>query len=217
MIVDLHLRGGLVIVVGAGAEGLKKINSLLTQDCRILVMAQEANPQVLKYAAAKKIRFKKTRLDDAKILDRYRPYLVMATTDDRALNRRLVRQARKMGCMAYASDDPDASDFAHPSVINIADAVQVAVSTGGRSPAMAQKIRMRAQKVFEEIVTPEDIGAIKLQDEARREAKKSIRTQKARKLYLYRVINDPEIKQLIKEGKASSAKRRAMRILKESK
>ena len=41
MIVDLHLKGNLVIVVGAGNEGLKKINSLLTQNCKILVLSEK--------------------------------------------------------------------------------------------------------------------------------------------------------------------------------
>ena len=59
----------------------------------------------------------------------------MATTNDRALNRKIVEKARKMKSYAYASDDPEVSDFAHPSVINVADTVQIAISTGGSSPA----------------------------------------------------------------------------------
>ena len=54
MIVDLHLKGNLVIVVGVGAEGLKKINSLLTQDCKILVISETTNPQIKKYVEKKK-------------------------------------------------------------------------------------------------------------------------------------------------------------------
>ena len=45
----------------------------------------------------------------------------MATTTDKALNRKIVEKARKMKSYAYASDDPEISDFSHPSVINIAD------------------------------------------------------------------------------------------------
>ena len=63
----------------------------------------------------------------------------MATTNDKGLNRKIVQKARKMKSYAYASDDPEISDFAHPSVINIADTLQVAISTGGSSPAMQER------------------------------------------------------------------------------
>ena len=125
LIVDLHLKGNLVIVVGSGNEGMKKVSSLLTQDCEILVISSNSNPQITKYVKQKKIKFKKIKLNDASFLSEYKPYLVMATTTDKALNRKIVEKARKMKSYAYASDDPEISDFSHPSVINIADTVQV--------------------------------------------------------------------------------------------
>ena len=74
----------------------------------------------------------------------------MATTTDRTLNRKIVEKARKMKSYAYASDDPEISDFSHPSVINIADTVQVGISTGGSSPAMARKIKTKSRIFLEE-------------------------------------------------------------------
>ncbi|MCH8973428.1 MAG: bifunctional precorrin-2 dehydrogenase/sirohydrochlorin ferrochelatase, partial [Thaumarchaeota archaeon] len=59
MIVDLDLKGGLVIVVGGGGEALKKINSLLTQDCKILVLSDKLNMQIQKFVSKNKIEFKK--------------------------------------------------------------------------------------------------------------------------------------------------------------
>ena len=130
LIVDLYLKGGLAVVVGAGAEGLKKINSLLTQECEILLVSRESNPKVEKYLKDGAIKFLQADLQDAKFLLEYNPILVMATTDDHALNRMIVNEARKIpGCMAYASDDPESSDFSHPSVINIKDTVQITIST----------------------------------------------------------------------------------------
>jgi len=140
LIVDLHLKGNLVIVVGSGNEGVKKVSSLLTQDCEILVISNKSNSQIERYAKQGKIRFKKIKLKDAIFLSKYKPYLVMATTFDRTLNRKIVEKARRMKSYAYASDDPEISDFAHPSVINIADTVQIAISTGGSSYVMVRKI-----------------------------------------------------------------------------
>lgn len=213
LIVDLNLKGNLVIVVGGGQEGLKKINSLLTQDCKILLFSDETNKQIDDYVKQKKIVFKKMKLKNANFLTKYKPILVMATTDDKALNREIVEKAKKMRCYAYAADDPAVSDFSHPSVINIEDTVQIAVSTGGRSPAMARKIRMRAEQVFKKIITREDIHQIKLQEFARSSAKTKLATPLERKKFLYGVINDNQVKQLIKEGNFKKAQKRVMEML----
>jgi len=215
MIVDLDLKGGLVIVVGGGAEALKKINALLTQNCEILVLSDKVNTQIKNFVSKKKIEYKKIKLNNANVLSNYKPFLVMATTDDRKLNRKIVDYAKKMGCMAYASDDPDISDFAHPSVINIEDTVQIAISTGGRSPAMARKIKLQAEKVFKKIVNKDDIYQIKLQGIARKVAKSKISTPKERKKFLYTILNDKCIKQLIKDDEPKKAQKRAVLMLEE--
>lgn len=213
MIVDFNLKGNLVIVVGGGAEGMKKVNSLLTQDCKILVISDKVNTQLANYIKQKKIDFKKTKLKDGNFLSKYKPFLVMAVTDDRELNRKIIQKAKKMKCFVYASDDPEVSDFAHPSVINIEDTVQIAISTGGRSPAMARKLKLQAEKIFKKIIKKEDIYQIKLQQIARDAAKKIIPTQLERKKFLYSVLNDKAIKQLIKDNKLKKAQQRAMLML----
>jgi precorrin-2 dehydrogenase/sirohydrochlorin ferrochelatase len=215
LIVDLHLKGNLVIVVGGGNEALKKVESLLTQDCKILVISDKVNFKIKNFADIKKIQLKKMKLENVNFLSKYSPYLVMASTDSKSLNRKIIEKAKKMHCLAYASDDPDVSDFSHPSVINIEDTIQVAVSTGGKSPIMAKKLKSQAEKIFKKIVKKEDIFQIKLQEIARNEAKKKISTQKERKKFLYTVINDKDIKQLIKENNLKKAQKRAMVILKD--
>jgi len=204
-----------VIVIGSGNEGMKKVNSLFTQDCKILVISNKSNSQIEKYVKQGKIQFKKTKLNDATFLSKYKPYLVMATTSDITLNRKIVEKARRMKSYAYASDDPEVSDFAHPSVINIADTVQVAVSTGGSSPAMARKIRLKMESFLKKNISSEDIYQIKLQKFARFEAKKVISTQLDRKKFLYSVMNDKRVKELLKEGKYKMTQTRVKKMLKE--
>jgi len=215
LIVDLHLKGNLVIVIGSGNEGMRKVNSLFTQDCKILVISNKSNSQIEKYVKQGKIQFKKTKLNDATFLSKYKPYLVMATTSDMTLNRKIVEKARRMKSYAYASDDPEVSDFAHPSVINIADTVQVAVSTGGSSPAMARKIRLKMESFLKKNISSEDIYQIKLQKFARFEAKKVISAQLDRKKFLYSVMNDKRVKELLKEGKYKITQIRVKKMLKE--
>jgi len=215
LIVDLHLKGNLVIVIGSGNEGMKKVNSLLTQDCKILVISNKSNSQIERYVKQGKIQFKKTKLNDASFLSKYKPYLVMATTSDRTLNRKIVEKARRMKSYAYASDDPEVSDFAHPSVFNIADTVQVAVSTGGSSPAMARKIRLKVESFLKKNISSEDIYQIKLQKFARFEAKQVLSTQLDRKKFLYSVMNDKHVKELLKEEKYKMTQTRVKKMLKE--
>ena len=215
LIVDLHLKGNLAIVVGSGNEGMKKVTSLLTQDCRILVISNNSNAQIEKYVKQGKIEFKKTKLKDDSFLSKYKPYLVMATTNDKVLNRKIVQKSRKMKSYAYASDDPEISDFAHPSVINIADTLQVAISTGGSSPAMARKIKIKTESFLKKNISSDDILQIKLQKFARLEAKQVLSTQLDRKKFLYAVMNDKQVKGLLKEGKYKIAQTQVKKILRE--
>jgi len=215
LIVALHLKGNLVIVIGSGNEGVKKVNSLFTQNCKILVISNKSNSQIEKYVKQGKIQFKKIKLKDATFLSKYKPYLVMATTSDMTLNRKIVEKARSMKSYAYASDDPEVSDFAHPSVINIADTIQIAVSTSGSSPAMARKIRLKMESFLKKNISNEDIYQIKLQKFARFEAKKVISTQLDRKKFLYAVMNDKRVKELLKEGKYKMTQTRVKKMLKE--
>ena len=141
----------------------------------------------------------------------------MATTNDRQLNRKIIQKAKKMKCYVYASDDPEVSDFAHPSVINIEDTVQIAISTGGKSPAMTRKLKLQAEKIIKKIIKKEDIYQIKLQQIARDKAKKTIPNQIERKKFLYSVLNDTKIKQLIKDEKLEKAQNRAMLMLRRQK
>src|SRR3970040_2559329 len=194
---------------------MKKVNSLLTQDCKILVISDKVNTQLANYIKQKKIDFKKTKLKDGDFLSKYKPFLVMAATDDRELNRKIIQKAKKMKCFVYASDDPEVSDFAHPSVINIEDTVQIAISTGGKSPAMARKLKLQAEKIFKKIMKKEDIYQIRLQQIARTAAKNKIDTPLERKKFLYSVINDSQIKQLIKDNNFKKAQKRAMIMLME--
>ena len=202
-------------MIGSGNEGMKKVSSLLTQDCEILVVSNSSNSQLEKHVKQGRIKFKKMKLKNANFLINYKPYLVMATTTDRELNRKIVEKARKMKSYAYASDDPEVSDFAHPSVINVADTVQIAISTGGSSPAMARKIKLKAESYFKKNISNEEIFQIKLQKFARAEAKLIIKTQVERKKFLYSILNDKHVKELLKDGKYKQAQTRVKKILNE--
>ncbi len=213
MIIDLDLRGGLVIVIGGGYEGMLKIKSLLTQDCKILLFSEESNKEIQKYVKQKKITFKKMKISSLNFLDKYKPIMIMATTDDKELNRKIYHKAKSMNCHGYAVDDPKISDFSHPSLINIEDIVQIAISTRGKSPIMSKKIRIEAEKIFKKIIKKEYLNYIKVQEYARNLAKTKIQTPDERKDFMYSLMDDKKLNQCLKSGKLADAKKRIKVLL----
>lgn len=202
-------------MVGVGLEGQKKVEALLTQDCKIIVISDNVNSTIEKYHKEGKLELIKGKLEDASFLEQHNPYIVMAATDNKELNRKIVQKAKQLQCLAYASDDPEISDFSHPSIINLYDIIQIAISTGGRSPAMARKLKLRTEEVFRQVVQPEDIYQIKLQEIARKAAREKLTDQNERKKYLYSLMSDNQIKQLIKDKKFKEAENRAIILLSE--
>ena len=201
LIIDLHLSEKLVIIVGAGNEALKRIKLLLNEECQIIVLGQKPNPEIEKLHSQKKIILKKIKLSSTKFLKELKPFLVIAATTDKSLNKKIIQDAKKMNIMSYASDSPGISDIAFLSLINIKDIIRVGLSTGGSSPIMAKKLRMKTEQVLKNSISDQDIQLIKLQKFARIESKKYISTQQERKKFLYSIVHDKHVKELLKDGK----------------
>jgi precorrin-2 dehydrogenase/sirohydrochlorin ferrochelatase len=215
MIVDLNLQDKKIIIIGGGNEAEKRINTIIKQGCNITVISDSVNSQINKLSKAKKITLKKQKISDTKFLSEFKPDLVITTTDDKKINQKIIRDAKKKKIMAYSSDNPDESDFSNPAIIDFENMIQIAIFTGGKSPAMSKKIRERekSEKVLKKIITKEDIAQIKIQKMARKIAKESIYTQEERRKYLRSIISDNEIDQLIKDGQIKKAEKRAITIL----
>ena len=204
------------MVIGGGTEGVRKVKGLLGQDCKVTVVSSRVNKYLSDQALLGKIQLVKARLRDASVLDSYPDvFLVLAATNDKDLNRKLVEKGRLMGAFVYAADDPAVSDFSYASIINIEGVVQVAISTSGKSPIMARKIRMRAERLLLKIIKKADIENARLQEFARNAAKPKIKTVEQRKRFLYSLVNDSGIQKLIKEDKIEDAKRATLELLQE--
>jgi precorrin-2 dehydrogenase len=154
MIVDLSLQDKIVIVIGSGIELSRKIHGLLGQDCNIVVITNRLNRHLLHLSKQEKIKIVKIRLNNIiTILDSYKnPYMILAATNDKALNRRIADKGRQMASFVYAADDPEYSDFSYMATVNIEDMMQIGISTSGRSPIMARIIRLRAEKVLHRVL-----------------------------------------------------------------
>ena len=214
MIVDLNLDSKYVIVIGGGTEGVRKVRGLLGQNCKITVISNRFNRYLLSLDKSGKIQLVKAKLKDAKILDDYKnPFLILAATNDKLLNRKLVDKGRQMGSFVYAADDPLYSDFSYASVINIEGIMQVAISTSGKSPIMARKVRIKAERILRRVIKRSDIENTKLQEFARIAARPKIKTLDKRKEFLYSIIHDQQIQNLIKEDRFEDAKSTTLKLL----
>ena len=213
MIVNLNLQDKTIIVIGGGNEAQKRINSLLKQDCEIIVISDSINPDIEKLVKAKKIKFKKQKIQDTKFISKFKPYMIITTTNNKAINQKIINSAKRNKIITYSSDNPDESDFSNPAIIDFENMIQIAIFTGGRSPAMSKKIKTNAEKIFKKIITKEDIAQIKIQKIARKLAKETIPTQTQRREYLHSIMIDNEIDQLIKDGQMKKAEKRASTIL----
>ena len=201
LIIDLHLNGKTVVIVGAGNEALKRIKLLENEKCQIIVIGEKPHSEITKLSRARKLILKKTKLTSSLFLKKYSPFLVIASTTDNILNQKIVQTARKMKILAYASDSPESSDISYLSLINIKKTIRVGISTGGASPIMAKKIKSKTEKYLKKNISNQDIQLIRIQKFARTESKKHILTQIERKKFLYTLMNDKRVKELLKDRK----------------
>ena len=215
MIIDLNLQGKKIIIVGGGNEAEKRIKSILNQNCEIIVISDSVNTRITKWAKAKKIKSKKQKIENMKFISEFKPNIIITTTDNKKLNQKIINHAKKRGIIAYSSDNPDESDFSNPAIIDFENIIQIAIFTGGQSPAMSMKIKSKSEEILKKMITKEDIAQIKIQKISRALSKKMIPTQLERKEYLRCIMNDNHIDQLIKDGQLKKAEKRAMTILRD--
>ena len=213
MIINLNLKNKKVIVIGGGNEAEKRIKSLLGQDCKIVIISESVNDKIKKIIKLNKIKFLNQKIQNMKFISETKPDIIITTTDNKNLNQKIIKTAKKRKIIVYSSDNPNDSDFANLSVMDFDKTIQIAIFTGGQSPAMAKKIRIKTEKILKEIITNHDINQIKIQNFARHLAKNEILEQIKRKEYLNSVMDDKKIDQLIKDGQIKKAENRAVILL----
>jgi precorrin-2 dehydrogenase/sirohydrochlorin ferrochelatase len=207
LLVDLNLNGKQVIIVGGGTEGLRKLRGLEYQSCEIILITNRLNKIIKGLQDKGRLSLRKEHVKDAGFLKDYEnPFLVLACTNNKHLNREIAREASLMGALSYAVDDPSVSDFSYASIINIEGILQIAISTSGRSPIVARRFRIKAERVLRRLISKSDIENIRLQEAARRMIRTRIPTVNERKEFLYSIINNATIQKLIKEDRIDDAR-----------
>lgn len=172
----LDLRGRHVLVVGAGHVAHEKILGLLDCGADVQVVAPDVLPEIAALGVAIERREYVTGdLDGA--------FLVVAATAATDVNRRVFAHAESRGVLCNVVDVPELCSFILPA-IHRQDPIAVAVSTGGASPALAQRLRDEIARV----VRPEHAALAHELRALRPWAKARYATYDERKLYFQQIV-----------------------------
>ncbi len=177
--VFLKLDGRRGLVVGAGKVGLEKIASLLKTGLQLRVVAPYAASEVRQLASEGRLEWiqRPFEIDD---LDGN--FVVVAATDSAEVNAEVYHEAVARGILANSVDDPPHCDFYFGSVVS-RGALQIAISTAGESPAVAQRLR---REIDEQL--PQDLGSwLENLGQLRREVLATHPSGDARKLLLHQL------------------------------
>ncbi|HEX8711372.1 MAG TPA: siroheme synthase CysG [Terracidiphilus sp.] len=199
----LNLEGRPGLLVGAGAVALDKIGSLLKTGIRLRVIAPEAHEEIRELAAEGRLEWVQRAFTPADIDG---SFIVIAATSSPEVNAEVYRSAVARGVLCNSVDDIPNCDFFFGSVVTRGD-LQVAISTAGESPAVAQRLR---REIDEQL--PHDLGPwLRKLGELRREVLAAQPRSEERRLLLHelaqRQICDSALcstKQLARTGREAS-------------
>jgi precorrin-2 dehydrogenase/sirohydrochlorin ferrochelatase len=142
--VHLDIKNRNCLVVGGGAVGTRKVNTLLECGARVRVVSPEPTRQLTKLASEGAITLARRayRSDD---LDG--AFLVIGATDDESLNQQISNDAALTNTLCNIADRPQVCNFILPSIVQRGDLV-ITISTSGKSPALAKQLRQKLETQF---------------------------------------------------------------------
>ncbi|VFJ14573.1 Precorrin-2 dehydrogenase [Candidatus Nitrosocosmicus franklandus] len=216
VIVDLNLKDKKVLVIGAGVEATKRIKVLSKQGCQIIILSDSISEALyeLDHDLRHPILIIKRKVEDINLFNDFdNIFLVLAATSDSELNEKIVIEAKKRNILSYNITNSLSGDIYFTSMINFDDVIQVSISTSGKSPLMSKLIRDRLEDTIKNIIGQKDIDNIKVQEFARQQVKRYIQDQEQRRKFLYSLIEDDNIQELILKKNIDKVKERIITTL----
>jgi len=142
--IGLDIAERRCLVVGGGEVGQRKAERLLECGARVTVVGRELTRRLEGLVREGRVGhiaadYDKSHLEGV--------FLVIGATDDGDVNERIFRDARRKGVLANIVDDPGRCDFILPALCRQGDLV-ITVATGGRSPALAKKLRQELEERY---------------------------------------------------------------------
>jgi len=140
----LKLTNRRVLVVGGGSIAAQKIPGLLEAGGHVHVVSPKLSPQLTEWVRNRQIDWSPKPFEPA---DLHGVFLVIAATSLRDLNAQVYREADRRNILCNAVDDIDHCHFYYGSIVQRGD-LQIAISTNGKSPALAQRLRKELEEQF---------------------------------------------------------------------
>lgn len=142
--ISLNVRGRKCVVIGGGQVALRKVRTLLEHGANVEVISPELCAGLGQLADKDSIHVLNRVYQEGDLTG---AFITITATDDSSVNQQVIGEARRKAVMINVVDDADNSDFIAPSYLQRGD-ITIAVSTAGRSPALARKIRTVLEKEF---------------------------------------------------------------------
>jgi len=193
----VKLRDRLVVVVGGGAIAQGKIEGLLAAEARVRVVAPKVAPAIAQWLAQGKVEWQAKTFAPA---DLDGAFLVIAATSAPGVNEAVFSEADVRGILCNAVDDIEHCHFYYGAVVQRGD-LQIAVSTNGKSPALAQRLRLLLEKQFgpEYELWLEWLGA------ARELLRAGENSADSKKVLLHHLASEPMFERFLQEARRQRA------------
>ncbi len=144
--INLDIRNRRCLVVGGGSVATRKVMTLTDCGAMVTVVSPQITPELRELADQKVIVVKQRHYQSS---DMNGMFLVIGATDKKELNWRIYSEAERIGKLCNIADRPEACNFILPSVVSRGD-LTIAISTSGKSPAFAKKLRKELEIQFGE-------------------------------------------------------------------
>jgi precorrin-2 dehydrogenase/sirohydrochlorin ferrochelatase len=188
----LDVKDKRCVIVGGGEVSARKIGFLLNCMADIVVISPQINEEINKFVQEKKIEW----IDrDYKSNDLKGAFLVIIATNDQGLNKEISQKSRDLGILVNMASSAEDSTFILPAVLN-RGSLSIAISTEGKSPALAKKIRDDLSSMFGK----EYIRFVDLLGSLRQTVKNTFDNQLKRSIIWNKLLTS-ELLELLKKGR----------------
>ena len=202
--VFLDLRGRRAVVIGGGAVAEQKVRGLTAAGAHVTVVSPDLSPGLTDLAARGAIELRRRSYRGGDLAG---AWLAIAASDDRAVNAAVWAEAERLGVPLNAVDDLEHCSFIAPAIHREGD-ITVAVSTGGKSPALAVRLRQRIAR----LVGRAEARLCELLGELRPELATRVPDAQARTALWYEIV-DSDVIDFVRRGDVEGARGRIDELL----